>query len=150
MTPGPELDAKIAKEVMKWLPPTGISAMWEDENGEPTKFIFREDDNCGCCKDGIHEWPKETRRAWFSPSTSIAVAWDVWERIRSLSLSPNKNASCGPIPNAQPWIRFVQCLGRVDMENATPSEEMGQLWSLWCLTPERICLAALTAIGAKF
>ena len=77
-------------------------------------------------------------------SSSISDAWLVWERIRSLSAPPPGYAGGEPIPNAQPWLDFVWHLGHIG-DKVMGHERMGVTWVLWCLTPERICHAALYA-----
>ncbi len=148
MTPGPELDAKIAIEVM------GLRLADDDEQLSgillPHGHIhgpgkrWASGNTCMYCTHPDCSWPRLPEF-----STDIAAAWEVWERIQSLSLPPEGYAGGEPIPNAQPWIRFVQNLDRIDTGTLMPAQEMGNLWTLWCLTPERICLAALKAVGTK-
>ena len=64
---GSALDALVASEVMRW-------ATCE-------KFLCLPEDNCGCPIHGQHvEWPR--RSTTWSPSTSIADAWQVVEKMR--------------------------------------------------------------------
>ena len=65
-----ELDALIAEKVM------GMARC--------SQFMCLPEDNCRCPIHGIDvEWP-ERGKQW-SPSTSIADAWEVVERMRELS-----------------------------------------------------------------
>ena len=129
LEPGPELDALVATEVMEWhrnagtYQPTG----WFNKFSLYTEF---EDDRSLPC----HETGDDP--VW-SPSTSIADAWQVVEKMQAM--------------NRQKDIH-IQCLydkWDVSMCHFERNGE-GMEWGDWTINadtaPHAICLAALKAV----
>jgi hypothetical protein len=81
MPAGPELDRMVGERVMGWKLVSGFSADSINGWGASHDGIHFARIFCGACGyDGIGEW--------FSPSTNIAHAWEVVERMRSLGFVP--------------------------------------------------------------
>lgn len=66
-------------------------------------------------------------------STSIAAAWEVVERIKSLTRYGDQEW-----PTRQPWLAFCDALS---------NEEDGFNLNFWSVDPRTISLAALNAVG---
>ena len=127
--PGPELDARMA-EVMGWIrgdPPEGVfegCAWWRDSAGCP---CLTEDD------DG-HLRPRYRPGVFWSPSTSIADAFEVVEKL------------------GRYWRLFAddQHPDGVGVRAVFGADKGLRLHEAWAPTaPHAICLAALAAVEVK-
>lgn len=119
---GPELDALVAEKVMGWK--------WNIRNG----VCYAEHDtfNAPDC------WPA------FSPSTDIAAAWEVMEKLVSMDFDVDVAMSSKV---ANDYSKRCYCHFQAGDDNA-PWKENFKLAQAWALTaPLAICRAALKAVG---
>ena len=141
LTPGPELDALVAEEVMEWVKglTDSFEWWWVGRNGEETGWLV---------EDALYD---ETRARRFDPSTDIAAAWEV---IRKLieddiywSLAQTEDGElCGAHFHRSGPVDGTEMAGVVPLK-----EGRGLVDSLWVWKPtieHAICLAALKAVGA--
>ncbi len=137
---GPELDALVAEKVMGWKPdPPGN--FWVDQNG-----IVHANRKYGPWMD--------TGEVIFEPSTDIAAAWFVLERLNDIlaMLPPGPNESTY-------WVQLVPYgsgSARVEIVrdgNDLPAHYLDALFGTgnWdpMAAPLAICRAALAACGVK-
>lgn len=127
MKPGRELDALVAEKVMGWKwdvsPNTGRRVLeGPSSSGEKALLAIQNPNR------HIGGLPKY--------STDIAPAWEVVEKIKSLTFY-NGEQWC----TREPWLSFGRHLS---------DEEDGFAINLWFVNPRTICLAALKAIDYNF
>ena len=122
---GPELDALIAEKVMGWR--RSESSRWIDTNGNPTTYQSREGSNC---------------RFEFRPSTDIAAAWEVVEKLSDRFMASinqaHYRAKEGVVRDGRWEVRF---------SSLDPASRAFGLSELCLSTPLAICRAALRAVG---
>lgn len=131
MQAGRELDAMVAEKVMGWKrmrwcdwkqdERTSLTYSWHDVDGKMVKLAENSDDY------------EDPRPAW-SPSTSIADAWEVVEKLSGREKLPMRVQ----IDNGydKPWVVTISSW-------KTGQEWHGESESL----PLAICRAALKAVG---
>jgi hypothetical protein len=131
---GRELDGRVATEVMGWEPYSG-------------GYYYGKDGHILVCLSGE---PDGSRPPW-SPSTDIAAAFQVWERVVEL-LRQEPNTSGIQIEQVQSWWQKDEpaAMWRVNIvegNNGDP-ETMFVRFSIEAPTaPLAICKAALQAVN---
>ena len=128
MEAGRELDVLIGEKVMGWK---GGGLYWINANGAATELY---EDYPG------YECGERSEDAW-SPSTSIAAAWQVVEKLREHGLYLIINDTIG-----QYRARFFKVGWDIFTWMRVPDSDM----TVWENTaPHAICLAALKAVGVN-
>lgn len=132
LEPGPELDALVARLVMRWHEWLGFEA-GEDYEGQYPMFLTQDDFGCQVWMDE-DEHDIGVCRPWF-PSTSIADAWEVVEQIvgdgSKASFDLEWNASAYP---TRPFYLAFRVKNQTFTGRSTTA-------------PHAICLAALKAVS---
>lgn len=123
LKPGPELDALVAEKVMGWKrleSPSGDYAPWEDDKGKRRNTWV-----AARSFAGLLEW---------SPSTDIAAAWEVVEKLNESVLFVTVELKPGSGARALCQI--------IDISKQLRSIHYGES------APEAICRAALEYTAA--
>jgi hypothetical protein len=158
MKPGPELDALIAEKVIgwkkrgiEWVHPTELNNC-----GQPKRMAYSEDVVVGAYDPGEY-----TEKAW-SPSTDIAAAWEVVEKLRliwrplyqdfgfhaSIRMWFEPDPGTKPNPSRSAWYPHRVDQWHVDWVDTRDGISIGLLAHAPTL-PHAICLAALRALGVE-
>lgn len=123
---GPELDRLIATKVMGW-------ELWNYETEQPAEAHYGSDGFSWRLPNGKYGFEFE---AWkWQPSTNIAHAWEVAEKMRASGLE-----LC-IYDAAKPTRHWVVCTALRTMVEPTTRRGEGET------TPTAICRAALKACG---
>ena len=141
LEPGPELDALVAEKVMGWKrlePDThhkfGFYGSDPQRNPEGTIFIGTQEEYGRLSVGG--SWLLTNQ---WSPSTSIADAWEVVEKMQSMNNQRDIHIEC---------LLDKWSVSMCHFERDGESMEWGD-WTIDANTaPHAICLAALKAVGA--
>ncbi len=123
LKPGPELDALIAEKVMEW-------ELKPHENKDFWPFFWIMSVPTGRIDGGIGSW---------SPSTDIAHAWEVVEKVREAWSNFNLHSANG-------WGASFGDIRMLEPE----LDDVTERWTPVCnapTAPHAICLAALKAVG---
>ena len=140
MNPGPELDAKVAVEVMKWHRHCSGVAYWHWQDSEGMNIGSTDDSECFDCGN---IFPR------FSPSIDIVAAWEVVEKLQKQGLTCYLTATgdgnyqacrvvdvpAAPVPVKELLVNGYQ---RPEISNEQAKT-----------MPHAICLAALKAVGVE-
>lgn len=124
MKAGKELDRLVAEKVMGWK--LGLESRDDDPSDYPNGFISIQ---------GIVYIPKGAFDRWM-PSTNIADAWLVGDRIKSLTKC-NGKLHC----TREPWMSFCKHL------TGAWGDKDGFNINFWDVNPESICKASVKAIN---
>lgn len=121
--PGPELDARIAEEVMGWK-----------------LFAYNQPWPCGKPHTAwIASGGRIINQCDWEPSTDIAAAWEVVKKLRDMWTEATKESSgFDDFPKPFDDTAFFNYLRR--------SADRRWPWALLYASPETICLAALAAV----
>ncbi len=123
MNPGPELDAKIATEVMGWV--SADDGWWDLPDGKSTGYHQN---------DGLPAIGTEGDSDRWKPSEDIAAAWEAVEKVEH-------NIMFGRGNGFQPWASFT-----VPLSKHFP---LGVAQGRAETMPHAICLALLKVVEAK-
>lgn len=148
LPPGPELDAAVAREVMGWwqAEPQDVEAKkwklrgltaWGDEGLASLRFI------------GPPDLDKGPGSGFWSPSTDIAAAWEVVERLyeQEIELAGlSRQRRCG-----KNLDRLGEYGCRLDIPQHLWRDRFGPsgVHEFSPTAPHAICLAALAAVRGK-
>lgn len=128
MKPGRNLDALVAEKVMGWAIMRGdITRFHPSEVGRPILFL----DDIG--EPRLYRTRESSPTAW-SPSTDIAAAWEVVDRI-------------GRNPGGFPFLLEMTYSGGWICDMPT-RDIRGHITADADTAPYAICLASLKAVGA--
>jgi len=138
MKPGRELDALVAEKLMGWRKKTfpgggGGFTAWVDENERVMKLISNStmSETCYRCD-------------YFRPSTDIAAAWEVLEKIGGFTLVPAGRNIHGKISFWYAGKKYIDGNKVYEVNDVgNPTTGCGET------APEAICKAALLAVMGK-
>lgn len=126
-----ERDALVAERVMGWVKDGGRRGFWFDP-ADPKLFYAS-----GYTHDGSdYDFPD------FCPTTDIAAAWEVVEKLVELGMYPDLISTGDPVA----W----RCVVDKYIEDVDTDEALEWPRSAVAATaPEAICIAALRAVGVE-